>query len=613
MARLPPDIAEFLRSVTPFSSLPAAAIDDVAAALAIRYEREGTQLGRFGRSVSDNDAGQSVFIIRKGAVELTANGAVLEQRGEGEMFGHRIDFSPPREDYEARTSEDCLLWQLDGRALVRIGRRWPQLARFLDAGHGQRLREELERKTSATLIGQLDLRHPITATPKLAVSDCARRMAEYQVSCLPIVEDDRLVGIITDRDLRSRVLATGVDPQTPVGRIMTAEPATVTVTAPVDEAVVEMMRLGIHHLPVRDECGRLVGVLSAGDLMRVQAPHPLRLVRDIQRAGDPDAVAALARRGPAMLAGLVRAGSGASEVGRVAGRITDACTRRLLTLAMQDQGEAPMQWTWLAFGSQARLEQGLISDQDNGLLLEREPDEREAAWFLQLAETVCAGLNECGYTFCKGGVMASGEWRMSLKQWQRRFAGWIDEPEPKSVMQTSIFFDLRAVDGNQEMALELQRDVLARAREREIFRRFLAAESIRTRPPIGLFRQFVQEHGGGTSQGLNLKKRGVILIVDLARVRALEGGLEAIHTEERFREAARAELITQGDADDLIHALKFIGDIRLAHQVQQLDAGAVPDHLVEPGELSSLHRRYLRSAFGIVTDAQKALAQRYLL
>jgi CBS domain-containing protein len=374
-----------------------------------------------------------------------------------------------------------------------------------------------------------------------------------------------------------------------------------------------MMRLGIHHLPVLGPDGALAAVVSSGDLMRVQSPHPLRLVRDIQRAGSPGDVARLARQGPGMLAGLAQSGAGMSEVGRIAGRITDACTRRLLALTVDALGEAPMDWTWLAFGSQARLEQGLISDQDNGLLLAEEPDADAAEYFRRLAEAVCDGLNECGYVFCPGGVMAKGEWRLSYAAWRARFDDWMREPAPKSVMQSSIFFDLRAVAGNGELAGKLHREVLDQARDAEIFRRFLAAESIGHRPPIGLFRQFVQERGGEQSKGLNLKKRGVIPIVDLARVRALEGGLDVIHTEERLQAAAEAEQISAGDADDLIHAFRFIGDIRLRHQARQLEAGRQPDHLVDPDELSGLHRRYLRSAFGIVSAAQGALSQRYML
>jgi len=614
MTRPSPDITRFLHTVAPFSELGSGDVEALASRLKVRYHTRGDDLGEFAPPGADG-----VFILRKGAVELLdPAGRILERRGEGDLFGHRIAFGGDTGDYSARATEDCLVWQIRAEQVQAMLERHPPLAAFFQAGPGGRLRGQSRSHAPRETLAGLNLRKPVTAKPTTAIAECAQIMAEHRVSCLPILEGGKLVGIITDRDLRNRVLARRLDPEQPVREIMTAAPATIALDGRIEAALVEMMRLGIHHLPVTENDGSLAAVISSGDLMRVQSPHPLRLVRDIQRADSAEQVAALAKRGPRMLAGLVagagaNAGTGAAEVGRIAGRITDACTQRLLALAEEELGAPPLEYAWLAFGSQARLEQGLISDQDNGLLLAERPDEAAAEYFETLAIRVCNGLDACGYVFCPGGVMAKGEWRMSFSDWRRRFDGWIREPAPKSVMQSSIFFDMRAVAGNTELAGRLHREVLAQAREREIFRRFLAAESLGHKPPVGLFRQFVQERGGEQSHGLNLKKRGVIPIVDLARVRALEGALEVIHTEERLQAAADAGLITESDADDLTHALKFIADIRLRHQARQLEAGAKPDQLVDPDELSGLHRRYLRSAFGIVSEAQKALALRYLL
>ncbi len=610
MNRTSPDIADYLSQVAPFSGLERQAIEDIASRLQIRYYTEGEAPGTF-----DPPSRDGLYIIRKGAVALVdAATDTIEHRGEGELFGHRIAFGRDTvAGYGVRTVEDCLIWHLTAHQTAKVLEQYPSLASFFGADPGQRLREQPLGRARTETLDALPLRKPVTAEPGTSIADCARLMAEHQVSCLPLLSDGRLTGIITDRDLRNRVVARGTDPNQPVSKIMTPDPATVPRAGRIDKALVEMMRLGIHHLPVVDASGALAAIVSSGDLMRVQSPHPLRLVRDIQRAGTTGEIAELARQAPRLLAGLARDGAGASEVGAVAGRITDSCTRRLLELAFNELGPAPMAWTWLAFGSQARLEQGLISDQDNGLLLAETPDPEQAAYFERLARRVCDGLDACGYVFCPGGVMAKGEWRLPMSGWRKRFDDWIREPAPKSVMQSSIFFDLRAVAGDAEMATLLHQEVVDQARDAEIFRRFLAAESMGHRPPIGLFRQFVQEAGGERSRGLNLKKRGVIPIVDLARVQALEGALTVIGTEDRIAAAGEAELINAGDADDLVHAFRFIGDIRLGHQAAQLERGELPDHLVDPNELSGLHRRYLRSAFSIVTSAQKALAQRYML
>ncbi|MEM1080878.1 MAG: DUF294 nucleotidyltransferase-like domain-containing protein [Pseudomonadota bacterium] len=614
MSQTPADISAFLHTVRPFSSLDEDALGRLAGAVEILYFRRSDAIGEFNHSALASGTLRELFIIRKGAVSLHGqDGQLVEQRGEGDVFGHPIQFGAEQQDYRAQAAEDSLIWQLSSDRLDAAIARSPSIAKALSTDHGQRLRSDSTSTARVDTLADLDLRAPCTAAPDDRIQDCARVMSERKVSSLPIVSEQGLVGILTDRDLRSRVVAAGVDPSQAVARIMTPNPVSVALTARHEAAMVEMLKLGVHHLPVVDEAGRLAGVVSAGDLLRLQSPHPLRLVRDLSRARDRATVARLARQGPALLAGMAEASADVTQIGRIAGLITDACTRRLLQLAEDELGPAPQPFAWLAFGSQARLEQGLISDQDNGLLLAEAPDDEGARYFGKLAQRVCDGLNDCGYVYCPGGVMAKGEWCLSLDQWRQRFDQWMREPTPQSVMKTSIFFDLRGIDGQLELAEQLQTEVLNQARDSEIFRRFLAAESMTHRPPIGFFRTFVQETDGQHSKGLNLKQRGVIPIVDMARVRALEGALPAIHTEERLLAAAESNQMAERDAQDLIHALRFISGIRLEHQARLLRMGEPPNHLVDPAELSGLHKGYLRSAFSVVQAAQQALAQRYQL
>ncbi len=600
-------LTDFLATVAPFSELPRETIDALSGRFSERHFECGETIGDF-----TPPGNHGLYVIAEGKVRLTSpDGEELEERRAGELFGHVIALETDSDDYRAVGAEAGRLLELSPGALETITTEHPVIGHFLTAAPGDRLRALPARATGT--LRDLPLRAPVTTGPGSSIAEAAGLMARHQVSCLPIVRDKRLTGIITDRDLRARVLARGVDPTTAVAEVMTPDPLSARLDSLIDDALVEMMRLGIHHLPVVEASGELAGVVSAGDLLRLQAPHPLRLVRDIQRAANVDEVASLSRQGPGMLAGLSRQGSEVTEVGRIASMITDSCTRRLLELARQRLGEPPMAWTWLAFGSQARMEQGLISDQDNGLLLAEKPDAEAADYFLQLATFVCDGLDASGYVYCNGGVMAMKHWRMSLEQWQRTFDDWMTEPEPQSVMNSSIFFDMRSVAGHGELADKLQNRVLEQARNSRIFLRFLAAESIGHTPALGLFRQFLQEEEGDQGKGVNLKKRGVIPIVDLARVRALEGAIPAVATEQRLRDAAEAGGMSERDADDLVHAFRFIGNMRLRHQVALYERGEKPNHLVSPEEMSGLHRRYLRSAFGIVRSAQRALAQRYTL
>jgi len=593
-----------LAATAPFSELPEAVLTALATNLETRQLAADEALGPFAEQAA------GLYLIESGELALVDSADnTLEKRQVGELVGHAVTVDGNRPTYRARALTATRLRYLPADALAKLVDQYPLIGQFLEGSPGDRLRS-IGSAASARL-SQLPLRRPITVTPVTTIRQAAEAMARHRVSSLPIVSGHELIGMVTDRDLRSRVLAAGIDTAQPISTVMTPSPVTARLDGRIDDALVEMMRIGVHHLPVVDDQQSLYAMVSAGDLMRVQAPHPLRLVRDIQRAEDHDEVVCLARQSPALLAGLVHHGSEVTEVGRMASMITDACTRQLIDRARERLGEAPMTWCWTAFGSQARMEQGLISDQDNGLILERRPEGDEADYFKAFADQVCDGLNDCGYVYCPGDVMAKGQWRMAWQDWRRTFHGWMVEPAPKAVMQSSIFFDMRPVAGDFELSQSLHGEVLEQASESGLFRRFLAAESMGNRPALGLFGQFAREDGDGGARGINLKKRGVISIVDLARVRALEGAVGAVHTEERLRAAAEAEIMSSADADDLVHALRFIGNVRLRHQVSLFDAGKKPNHLVEPDELSGLHRRYLRSAFGIVKTAQRALEQRY--
>ena len=593
--------------IAPFSELDRAALETLISDLDHRQAGAGSLLGDF-----DPPGQDGLYLITRGEVcLLDANDLTLEKRQPGELFGHAVTLDGQRPAYRAVALTDVECWHLPASALKTWIQREPLIGRFLESSPGERLRSLASQGRQR--LGEIGLREPVTTAPSTSIREAAELMAREQVSSLPVVRDQQLVGILTDRDLRARVVARGVDTGQPIEQIMTPEPVSAGAAMRIDDALVEMMKRGIHHLPVLADDGRLLGVVSSGDLLRIQAPHPLRLARDIQRARSVAEIAQLAKQGPGLLAGLVRHGGEVTEVGRIASMITDNCTRRLVALALEKFGEAPMAWTWLAFGSQARMEQGLISDQDNGLLLAEEPDDEADRYFRRFADFVCDGLNDCGYIYCPGGVMAKGEWRMSWKAWRRRFDNWMVEPEPQAVMQSSIFFDQRPIVGDLPLAERLHEEILDQASQSRLFRRFLAAESMGNRPALGLFGQFAREEGDGNARGVNLKKRGVIPIVDLARVRALEGAIRVVHTEERIQAAADAGVMNSSDADDLVHALRFIGNIRLRHQVRLQEQGDKPNHLVDPDELSGLHRRYLRSAFGIVKSAQKALEQRYMI
>jgi CBS domain-containing protein len=597
--------SDFLHTIPPFDTLEADQLTALARKLEAAYYPQG-------KTIFSSFPPPGLAIIRKGAVRLVdEEHKFLDKRSEGAFFGHGIYFHGELKQYLAEAEEDCLVWHLPQDDFITLGEQQPLLGEYFSSDLKARLSAATQARHPATRLRDLLKREPVLLDSTSSIREAAKLMSRKDVSSILVMHGDKLCGIVTDKDLRKRVLAGDIDPGLAVEQVMTGNPTTLSADAGIDAALLLMMKENYHHLPIVDQ-GRPLGLVTAGDILRSQSEHPLRLIRDIRKSVSIDDLVRISHRLPSLFERMAKLGRNVEQTVRIVTHITDAFTVRLIEFAEIKLGEAPIPYAWVVFGSQAREEQTARTDQDNGLILERKAEQEDAQYFLRLSEFVCAGLDRLGYAYCPGEIMALNvKWRVSLARWKRHFDGWIDEPEPKSVMHSSIFFDMRCVHGDSRLVNTLLGYATNRARENRIFRRFMAANVLTHRPPIGFFRRFVQEHDGTQSEGLDLKHRGVVPITDLVRMRALEGGIRQANTFERIELAAAAGVMNENDASSLRDALILINRIRINHQAGQMAAGQKPDNFVPPDELSPLMRRNLKAAFMLVVKAQNALALRY--
>jgi CBS domain-containing protein len=376
--------------------------------------------------------------------------------------------------------------------------------------------------------------------------------------------------------------------------------------------MLQMSQHNIHHLPVLEN-GQPVGMVTSTDIIRSQSSQPIFLIGEIERQQDVASLIHVSKQIPLLLQNLIGADARAEEIGRILTSVTDALTRRLIQLNQALLGEPPLAFCWLAFGSQGRQDQMACSDQDNGLLLAKEPDAAATAYFDALTHAVCSGLNDCGYVFCPGDIMAQNPaWRMSLENWQQKFSGWVNTPEPKALMHASIFFDMRCVFGPESLFTALQNQVLATTCDNDIFLAALAGNALSESPPLGFFRQFVLERDGSEEKGIDLKHRGSVLINDIARVYALSAGINEVNTAKRIRVLIAQGILTRKDGLNLADALEFIAHMRLANQGRQYENREALSNYLRPQALSSLMRHQLRDAFKVVHDAQAALKLKFM-
>ncbi len=608
------EVAEFLVGHAPFRELPRPLLAALIRRSTLRYVRRGTRI------LSVGEPNEVMYVLRSGAVDITdGDGGLVERSDPGASFGMStlVERAPSRYDFTA--IEDSLLLVVPEEAFRHTCARDPAFESFYTSAHAARLRRAVGTLHVAdrggavlrTTLGDLVRRPPVAVSPATSVRAAAQLMVRERVSSVLVIDGERLAGIVTDRDLRSRVVAAGLDHEEPVVGVMTPQPVTAHADALAFEALMEMVDRTIHHLPVVDTAGRVTGLVSSTDLMRLEHNNPVYLVADLARARDVPALAELATRIPVILEQLVAEDATARDMGRVVTALGDALERRLLTMAEEELGPPPVPYCWVVLGSQARHEQGLASDQDNALVLSDEAGPEHDAYFAELAARVSAGLEACGYPPCPGEVMATNpRWRATLSTWREHFATWIDTPEPEAVLNGSIFFDLRPLHGDARLVEGLRADVLARTRRGGLFVAYLAQHAVERRPPIGFFRGLVLEKEGRHRDTLDLKSGGTAAVVELARVHALLNGRSEVNTHARLGAAVDAGSLSPGLGAELQDALEFVAYLRLRHQGRAVRAGREPDNFVDPGDLTDFELRHLRDAFRIVRSAQQALGQR---
>jgi CBS domain-containing protein len=461
---------------------------------------------------------------------------------------------------------------------------------------------------------------PVGCEAGTPVAEAARLMSGRAVGSLVVRGGaGAALGIVTDRDLRNRVVAAGLSPGAPVERIMSSPLVSIEGDRLAFDALLEMTRRNIHHLGVLDG-GRLAGVVSSHDLLGLQGAHPVALAREIEVEPAQEGLEALAGRVEAVVRWLAAGGAGAVDIGRIVAELNDRLVRRLIALVereLEADGVAPpgVAYSWLAAGSEGRREQTLKTDQDNGLVYEDPPSEAAApaaAYFARLAGQVGQGLERLGFPRCEGGYMASNpQWCQPASAWRQWFDRWMEVPYPDRVLQASVFFDLRPVAGDPAPGAALWAWVTERAPHRVPFLRHMARAAVEHPPPLGLFGQFVVERTGAHRNRLDLKGRGVFPLTQAMRVCALSLGVRETHTLERLAAAGAHGLFTAAEAQELREAYEVICRLRLGHQLARLEAGLPADNFVDPQELGKANRLLLKEAFRTLAWLQRALEERF--
>ena len=458
-------------------------------------------------------------------------------------------------------------------------------------------------------------REPVTCPIDLPVWKVAALMTARGESVVLVQSDGgEVLGIVTDHALRERVLALRADPAMPIHRVMSAPLATIHEGAPVFEALLTMQEKGIHHLAVEDAAGRVVGIVRGKDLLQFQNYGPVVLAREIGRAATDEDLFRACRRAPALAKAQLDCGAHPHSVARMNTSICDAATERLAAMAEAELGPPPVPYCLLALGSQGRLEQTLLTDQDNAIIYASPAtDEARATaerYFEALGAAVCGRLEVAGYALCRGNVMASNpRWRMSLPAWKACFDDWILKAEPQELLEFSIFFDFRPVHGDARLARELRAHIHQSVRESPAFFPHLAQNALLFKPPMRIFGKILL--GGEQTGQLNLKE-AMTPIVNFARLYALRHGVNETSTLGRLEALAELGAIGKSSLEETSAAYNLLMRLRLRRQADALEAGEPPANTIDPRSLSQTDETLLKQAFAQIAAVQQKISTDFL-
>lgn len=467
-----------------------------------------------------------------------------------------------------------------------------------------------------TRLGELAMRQPIGCAPDTPLRDAVRMMHEQHVGSIVVLDPaGKPLGIFTLRDLR-RVVADGVDLAQPIDNLMTPNPFHLAPDASAFDAAIAMTERHIAHVCLVEH-EKLCGVISERDLFSLQRVDLVHLARTIRHAGKVETLAGLRSDIRLLVDRMLAHGASSTQITHIVTLLNDHTVCRVIELTLEDMGDPGIPFTWLCFGSEGRREQTLHTDQDNGILFEADSASEAAAIrerLLPIAREINQRLAQCGFTLCKGNIMAGNpELCLSRQEWSRRFAGFVLEATPENLLGSSIYFDLRTIWGPDEGCEQLREELLGRIANNSLFQKMMAENALRQRPPVGRFRDFVVARSGADKDTLDLKVQGLTPFVDGARLLALANGISAVGTLERLRALIAKGVIDALDGAAYEEAYHFIQQTRMQqHQLQARNEQPYSNR-VDPDHLNHLDRRILRESFRQAQRLQSSLAMRYQL
>ncbi|PQJ84210.1 DUF294 nucleotidyltransferase-like domain-containing protein [Aliivibrio sifiae] len=612
-----PNIIQFIGQIDPFDKIPKEALRELAAYIQITYLSKGEVV-----DMCEVGKEKSLYIIRTGSMEQRKSDGVLRARlGSEDLFGFTFLDSDMDDEkgYRATAIDNTLLYIIPHSALQTLFKTYPTCAEHFASQAQVRLKSALDVVWSNKEKGLFIRKVEDVASGRVAVvtSDQSIKQVAHEMrivhrtSCAVIYEDDKIIGLITDRDMTKRVIAHGVSYDRPIRDVMTHSPLTIKPDDLVLHAASAMMQFNIRNLPVVKD-NKVVGLLTTSHLVQNHRVQAIFLIEKIKYAGSIKSLASFTPERQAIFEALVEGKVSPEVIGKVMTMIMDAYTRRIIQIAMDKLGPPPCDYSWIVAGSHARNEVHMLSDQDSAIVLADDATENDRIYFKHLAMIVTNGLASCDYPLCPGKYMAATpKWCQPLSVWKHYYKKWVANPEYERLLNISVFLEIRTVYGNSEFESILRDELHSNIRNNREFLSTLVRDAVNTNPPLGIFNSLVLEKSGENKKTLNVKKYAINLVIDLARIYGLAVECDLSATDERFTAANKKGMLSDDAFKNILGAYEFILSYRFSHQLEALKRGEEPNNNIDPNSFGSFERKHLKDAFRIIADLQEGAKVRF--
>ena len=629
---------EFLQSVPPFDTLGTNELTQLISRMEMVYFPRGERIKSKGEG-----SFQHLYIIQKGSARISlvddeGEDLLVDVRGEGDYFGATSLLQDKPAMFDITAQQDLICLMLPAEDVRQLAGKYPVFKRYFSFSLARTIKAvrqtadfqrpqpigqsaiSLEVFLSGKQVADIMHRDILTCAPNTSVQAAAKMMARRRVSSIVVTGNGLYpLGIMTDNDLRTKVLAAGLSPEVAVAGIMTQPVHTVSPAADAFDALLTMSRNGVSLLVVV-EGDHMVGIISEHDLQMEAGSSPLQVIDEIRRTTSLDSLIGMRNKIDSVLEMMLRQGGPVKQLVALVTELNDRLTIRMLELVEEEMegegfGPPPVPYGWLSFGSEGRREQTLHTDQDNALFFAPGPDCNEAEgkqWFLQFARRVVGYLVRSGLPECPGGIMASNpEWCQPEDVWLDKFLSWIRDPSPEPLLMAAIFFDFRPIYAGTNFPYLLEDQLLKTIRKSGLFMRYMAKNALINRPPLSLLKRFVVEKSGEHKNMFDLKQRGLRPVVDAVRVLSLSQGIKTQNTLDRLAEINRIGILDNAFYADLREAYEFLIYLQISRHLDALAQGEEPDNFIEPASLNGLQRKMLKESFAVVRGLQEIIEFRF--